>query len=192
MVRRRISGSMPCTLAIVQADDDRAVERHLVDELDEGGADVVERRVVVQVLAIDVGDHGDDRRELQEGAVALVGFHHQEIAVAHARVRAAHGADAAAHHHRRIEPGVVQNGGGHARWWWSCRGCRPPRCRTSGASARPAVRRAGSRGSAGGAPPALRDSVRPPRNSPPARARRRCWTRRGLRRHVHPWRPGAR
>ena len=113
MVRRRISGRRPCTLAIVQADDRGAVERHLVDELDEGGADVVERRVVIQVLAIDVGDHGDDGRELEERAVALVGFHHQEIAVADARVRAAHGADASADHHGGVEAGVVQDGGGH-------------------------------------------------------------------------------
>ena len=98
---------------VVQADDGRAVERNLVDELDEGGADGVERGVVVQVFAVDVGDDREDGRELEERAVAFVGFHHQEIAVAHARVGAAHGAHAAAHHHGGVEAGVIQDGGGH-------------------------------------------------------------------------------
>ena len=71
-----------------------------------------ERGVVVQVLAIHVGDDGDDGREFEERAVALIGFHHQEIAAAHAGVRAAHGADASAHHHGGVEAGEVQDGGG--------------------------------------------------------------------------------
>jgi hypothetical protein len=97
---------------VVHADDGRTVKRNLVDELDERGADFVERGVVIQVLAIDVGDDSQDRRELQERAVALVGFHHQKVAVAHARVRTAHGRDPAAHHHRGVQARVVQNGGG--------------------------------------------------------------------------------
>ena len=32
--------------------------------------------VVVEVLAVDVGDHREDGRELQKGAVALVGLDH--------------------------------------------------------------------------------------------------------------------
>ena len=70
---------------------------------------------MVQVLAIDIGDHRDDGRELEERAVALVGLRYQEIAVAHPGVRAAHGAHAAADHHRRVEASVVQDGGGHRR-----------------------------------------------------------------------------
>src|SRR5262249_51447079 len=100
-------------IRVVQADNHSAVERDLVDELDEGVADGVERWVVVEMLAIDVGDDGDDGGELEKGAVALVGFDDEKIAVAHAGVGAAHGPDAAADHDGGIEPGVVENGGGH-------------------------------------------------------------------------------
>jgi hypothetical protein len=41
-------------------------------------ADRVERRVVVEMLAVDVGDHRDDGRQLEERAVALVGLHHRK------------------------------------------------------------------------------------------------------------------
>ena len=61
-------GQQALHIGVVEADDHGAVERHLVDELDEGGADVVERRVVIQMLAIDVGDDGDDGRELEKAS----------------------------------------------------------------------------------------------------------------------------
>ena len=105
-------GEQALHVGVVEADDHGAVERHLVDELDEGGAYGVERRVVIQMLAIDVGDHGDDGREFEEGAVALVGFHHQEIAAPHAGVGAAHGADASAHYDGGVEAGEIEDGRG--------------------------------------------------------------------------------
>ena len=100
---------------VVQAQDGRAVERHLLDELEERGANLDDGRIVIQMLAVDVGDHGQDRAELQKRAVAFVGFHHQEIALAHARVGAAHGRGLPAHHHGGIEPGDIQHRGGHRR-----------------------------------------------------------------------------
>src|SRR5260370_8910116 len=99
-------------VGVVEANDHGAVERHLVDELDEGGAYGVERRVVVQMFAIHIGDHGDDWREYEEGSVALIGFHHQEIAASHAGVGTAHGADASAHYDGGIQPGEIEDGRG--------------------------------------------------------------------------------
>ena len=64
------------------------------------------------MLAVDGGDHGDDRREQQERAVALVGFDDHVFAAAQARG----GADvihAAADDERGIEAGRGQHGGGH-------------------------------------------------------------------------------
>ena len=69
--------------------------------------------VVIQMLAIDVGDHGEDRAELQEGAVAFVGFNHQKITLADARVGAAHGCGLAPDDYRGIEARGVENGRGH-------------------------------------------------------------------------------
>src|ERR1035437_9431553 len=105
-------GEQALHVGVVEADDGGAVDRHLVDELDEGGADGVERRVVIQMLAIHVGDDGDDGRELEEAAVALIGFDDQEIATAHAGVGAAHGADASADHYGGVQTGEIEDGGG--------------------------------------------------------------------------------
>src|SRR2546430_591598 len=98
--------------AIVCLDDDRgSIKGHLVDKFNERRTNLFERRVVVQVLAIHIRHHGEDGRQLEEGAIALIGFHYQEIATAHARVGAAHGAHTAAHHYGRVQAGVVQHGG---------------------------------------------------------------------------------
>ena len=88
------------------------------------------------------------RRELQERAVGLVGLGDHEVALAEARARAEH-VEPAADDDRRVEPAAVEDERRPSRWWWSCRGCRPPRRRTSGASARRASRRAGSPGCRG-------------------------------------------
>ena len=65
------------------------------------------------MFTVDIGDDGDNWRKLEERAVAFVRFHHQEIAVAHARVRSAHGADAPPHHHRRVQPRMVEDSRRH-------------------------------------------------------------------------------
>ncbi len=70
-------------VGVVEAQDRRAVERNLVDELDEGGPDVVDGAVAIEVLAIYIGYHRHDGRELQKGAVALVGLYYQKVAVTH-------------------------------------------------------------------------------------------------------------
>src|SRR5580693_6662476 len=61
-------------VGFVEAEDGGAVKRDAVDELDEGALDVFERDVLVEVLAVDGGDDGDDWGEHEEAAVAFVGF----------------------------------------------------------------------------------------------------------------------
>ena len=65
------------------------------------------RAVMVEMLGIDVGDDGDVGRQLQEGAVALVGLHHHPLALAHAGIGAV-GVDDAAIDDGRIEPAGVE------------------------------------------------------------------------------------
>src|SRR5215470_7975106 len=99
---------------LIQAQHGRAVERHLVHERDERVADRVEARVVVEVLGVDRRDDRDRRRQLQEGAVGLVGLGHEELALPEPRV----GAEArhpAAHDDRGIEPSLGQDRADHRR-----------------------------------------------------------------------------
>src|SRR6185503_346517 len=103
---------------IRQTEDNRTVKRNFVDELDKSRSNIVERGITVQMLPVDVGDHRQNRGELQKGAVALIRLHHQKIAFAYPRVGAAHGRDFAADHHYGIEPRVVE----HRRYHRS--GCR--------------------------------------------------------------------
>src|SRR5438067_4577340 len=88
----------------VEAEDGQAVERDAVDELEIRLAHPVHVPVVVEVLAVDVGDDGDDRREEEEGAVALVGLGDQELPLAETGV-APECAAPPAHDDRRVAPG---------------------------------------------------------------------------------------
>ena len=74
-------------VGLVQAEDGRAVKRHFVDELDEDVLDVFERGVLVEVFAVDGGDHGNHGGEQQEAAIALVRFDHEIFAFAEPRGR---------------------------------------------------------------------------------------------------------
>ena len=59
------------------------------------------------MLAVDVGDDGDGRRQQQEAAVTLIGFSNQDLALSHLRIGAEH-MNTAADDHRRIEPREAQ------------------------------------------------------------------------------------
>ena len=71
---------------IVETQHGRTVERHFVDEIREARTHVVHVVVVVHVLAIDVGDDGDRRRQHQERSIALVRFDNHQVAGAEMRV----------------------------------------------------------------------------------------------------------
>ncbi len=72
---------------VIDAQDREPVERHLVDEVEEGRLKRLERAVVIEVLGVDVGDHRDGGRELHERAVGLVGFGHEILALTQPGVR---------------------------------------------------------------------------------------------------------
>ena len=101
---------------MVEAHHGEAVERQVLDEGQKGVLDRVEGLEMVEVLGVDVGDDRHVRRQLEEGAVALVGLDHHPVAAAEPGVGAV-GVDDAAVDHGRVEPGRLeqrrhQRGGG--------------------------------------------------------------------------------
>src|SRR5262245_13054521 len=99
---------------IVRAQERCAVERHAVEERDEGVLDLFEVLVVVEVLAVDVRDDGQRRLEAQERAVGLVRLGHHQVALAEPRVRVER-SDAAPHDDRGIEAAPLEDRGDHGR-----------------------------------------------------------------------------
>ena len=99
-------------IGIVHAHNRRAVEWNLVDELHERRLNRCKRRVVVEVLAIDIRDHRQNRGQFQKRSVAFIRFHQQNFTMSQTRVGAAHGSDSSAHHHGGVQTGMVQDGRG--------------------------------------------------------------------------------
>ena len=97
---------------IVDAGGDGAVERHLVHEVEEGALDVGHVVVAVHVLAVEIGDDGEDGRELEEGAVAFVGFGDQILRGAEPGVGAER-IDAAADDDGGVEAAGGEDGSDH-------------------------------------------------------------------------------
>ncbi|MNY12188.1 hypothetical protein D3C86_1452570 [compost metagenome] len=97
---------------MVKAHDAEAVERHVLDELAERRAHSIKIAVMVQMLRIDIGNDGHVGRQLQEGAVGFVGFHHHPLALAHTRIGAI-GIDDAAIDDGRVEIAGFQQGRDH-------------------------------------------------------------------------------
>src|SRR5262249_5673972 len=64
----------------VEAEDGRAVEGDAIDELSEGILDVFQGVILVEVFAVDGGDHGDDGSEKKKGTVAFVSFNDEMFA----------------------------------------------------------------------------------------------------------------
>src|SRR5690606_14507418 len=64
---------------------------HAADECGELVVDLFQVAVVVQVVGFYVGDHGDAGRKHEEGAVAFVGLHHDDVV--RARISAEPGGD---------------------------------------------------------------------------------------------------
>src|SRR5271165_3374153 len=99
-------------LRIVEAGHAGSVKGHAVHEVDEGILHVGHVAVTIHVLAVEVGDDGENGRQLQEGAVALVRLRDKVLRLAEARVRA-QSIDAAAHDHGRIEATGGEHSGDH-------------------------------------------------------------------------------
>jgi hypothetical protein len=119
LVHRR---DQPGGTGVVGAGDQRAAVEHPVREGLEGRFEGLAGAVVVQVVRLDVGDHGDRRGVREEGSVRLVGLgdEHVPVARAVARHRSVVGAHRAAYRVGRVEHGVLaadraQGGGDHGR-----------------------------------------------------------------------------
>ena len=151
-MRRFTRGRMLLDVFVVQAQDGRAVERNFARRMSANASRISSMiRVVIQMLAVDVGHHRQNRRQLQKRSVAFVAFDHQVIALAQ-RARSSRASRRRVRRPRRWDPDPRGSESPRpSRSSWSCRGCRRRRCRTSGASARPAARRAGSREARGAA-----------------------------------------
>ena len=89
---------------MIVAHDGEAVERQVLDQREKRVLDRVEGLEVVEVLGIDVGDDRDVGGQLQERAVALVGFDHHPVAGPEPGVRAISVDDAA------VDDGRVETG----------------------------------------------------------------------------------
>ncbi len=98
---------------MVDAQDCRTVERHVLDEFEEGALDRLEVTVMFEMLGIDIGNHGDRAIEPQKAAVALVRLHDHPIAIAQPRVGAIL-LDNAAVDHGGIDAACVEQGRDHA------------------------------------------------------------------------------
>ena len=91
-------------VGVVDAQHGDAVERQPLREVDEGALQPREVVAVgLHVVGVDVGDHREHRRQVQERCVGLVGLGDQEVALAEARVGVGR-QQPAADHERRIEP----------------------------------------------------------------------------------------
>ena len=71
---------------VIGAHHGKAVERNILDEIAERILDRLEGLEVIEMLGIDVGDDDHVGRQLQEGAVALVGLDHHPVAGPEPRV----------------------------------------------------------------------------------------------------------
>ena len=92
---------------MVVTHDGEAVERQVLDQRQKGLLDRIESPEMVEMLRIDIGDDGDVGRQLQKGAVALVGLDHHPVAGAEPRVGSV-GVDDAPVDDGRVEPGGVE------------------------------------------------------------------------------------
>src|SRR5262249_37619921 len=88
---------------VIQAQDGRAIERDLADELLKCRANLFNAGVMIQFFAIDIGDDGENWRELEEGTIAFITFNHKVVALAQPGVGAAHHAHAPANHESWVE-----------------------------------------------------------------------------------------
>src|SRR3546814_20652497 len=73
---------------MVQAQQRRAIERHVLDKLEIRRLDVIEIAIMVEMFGLDIGDDSDRPVEMQDNDVALVGIDQQPVRRADPGVRA--------------------------------------------------------------------------------------------------------
>ena len=156
----------------------RSAGAHILQKADESGLHALRRAVVVEMIGLDIGQHGDIGFQTEKRVVGFAGFRHER---ARLRCRRAHCRQAPPPRRRRRPwgPGRRSAAARRAcRSWWSCRAFRRPRssARDAPPSARPESRRARRRARRAPAPPALPDCPPPRRPRPrPDRHRPPDW-----------------
>ncbi len=99
---------------VVVAQNHHSIERHPIHELEERPLDVLHVAIAVHVLAINVRHHGQNRRQLKKGPVALVRLGNQVVGITQPRVRT-HRIHAPTHDNRGIEPAPGEYRRDHGR-----------------------------------------------------------------------------
>ena len=97
---------------VIIAADDHAIKRNTLHKFEERTANVVHVAVAVHVLAVNVRDHRENRRKLQERPVAFVRLGDEILRLAQTRIRA-HCVHAPSNHDRGIEATSGQHGCDH-------------------------------------------------------------------------------
>ncbi len=93
---------------MIEAHHTKTVEWHVLNELRESCAHIVEIAVMVEVFGIDIGYNRDISWKLQERAVAFIRFNNHPVAIAHTGIGAICIDDAAIDHGRIKMTGIKQ------------------------------------------------------------------------------------
>lgn len=101
-------------MRVLAADDDGAVLAHQAHEFGESCLDLLDTRVVIEVVGLDVGHNDHVGVQEQEGAVGLVGLGDKVVTRAVLAVRVI-ALDDAADQEARIQTHAVEHGGAHRR-----------------------------------------------------------------------------
>src|SRR5512136_234514 len=67
---------------MVQTENRQAIERNLFQEAEEGVLDLLNAVVVIEVLRINIGHHGNRGHQPEKGTIALIGLSHQVFSLA--------------------------------------------------------------------------------------------------------------
>lgn len=93
---------------MIEAQQRRTVEGHVLDELDERRLHLLERAIMVEMLGIDVGHDREGAVEPQEAAVALIRLDDHPVALAQPGIRAVLVDDPAVDH-GRVHPAGIED-----------------------------------------------------------------------------------
>ena len=93
---------------VVQTEHGHAVKGYLVDEIEKHLFDLFQVPIEIEVFSVDVRYYTDGRGELQERAIAFVGFSYNEFSLAQTGVRS-QAVELSSDDHRRIEAPVVKD-----------------------------------------------------------------------------------
>ncbi len=101
-------GQQRAHIDAVDAENSRAIERHVIDEAQKRIAHAIDISIMIEVLGIDVGNDRERRHQQQKRRVALVGLGHHVVTAPEAYIAAAR-AQISADRNGRIEAGLLED-----------------------------------------------------------------------------------